>query len=199
MPPRPSAAPRLALAHLEELQQGQVVGLVGPDLDEVDAAAAQGLVALPRDSVAGKQAGVLGEWASWTRLEQLGALERSAQVFLQAFQTISRYHAEGLPDSTLWEAAIEGLLENLNDPYATVLTPAEYGPIGTVYSYIVVATVLYGFGLETAFLRFAAPDRQLDRPHVEEQGHRDQEQDRPHLPGKAEEGTPVGIEHLAGE
>ena len=50
-----------------------------------------------------------------------------ARIFLQAFETISRYHAEGLADSTLWEGAIEGLLENLNDPYASVFTPAEYG------------------------------------------------------------------------
>lgn len=50
-----------------------------------------------------------------------------ARIFLQAFETISRYHAEGLADSTLWEGAIEGLLEHLNDPYASVFTPAEYG------------------------------------------------------------------------
>ncbi|MGI9626581.1 MAG: S41 family peptidase [Longimicrobiales bacterium] len=52
---------------------------------------------------------------------------QEAQVFLQAFQTISRYHALAQEDSTLWEGAIEGLLENLNDPYASVFTPDEYG------------------------------------------------------------------------
>ena len=56
------------------------------------------------------------------------ALESAeARIFLQAFETISRYHAQGLADSTLWEGAIEGLLENLDDPYASVFTPAEYG------------------------------------------------------------------------
>ena len=56
-----------------------------------------------------------------------GVLETDeAQVFLEAFRTISRFHSSALGDSALWERALEGLIEQLDDPYATVFTPAEY-------------------------------------------------------------------------
>lgn len=49
-----------------------------------------------------------------------------AQVFLQALSAISNFHTSALADSALWDRALEGLLEQLDDPYATVYTPAEY-------------------------------------------------------------------------
>ena len=49
-----------------------------------------------------------------------------AQVFLEAFRTISRFHSSALGDSALWERALKGLIEQLDDPYATVFAPAEY-------------------------------------------------------------------------
>lgn len=49
-----------------------------------------------------------------------------AQVFLEAFRTISRFHSSALGDSALWERALAGLIEQLDDPYATVFTPVEY-------------------------------------------------------------------------
>lgn len=49
-----------------------------------------------------------------------------AQVFLEAFRTISRFHSASLADSVLWERAIDGLIDKLDDPYATVFTPIEY-------------------------------------------------------------------------
>ena len=56
-----------------------------------------------------------------------GILETDeAQVFLEAFRAISRFHSSALGDSALWERALEGLIEQLDDPYATVFTPAEY-------------------------------------------------------------------------
>lgn len=56
-----------------------------------------------------------------------GILETDgAQVFLEAFRTISRFHSGELSDSALWERAIEGLIGQLDDPYATVFTPVEY-------------------------------------------------------------------------
>ena len=56
-----------------------------------------------------------------------GVLETDeAQVFLEAFRTISRFHSSALGDSALWERALEGLIEQLDDPYATVFTPVEY-------------------------------------------------------------------------
>ncbi len=48
------------------------------------------------------------------------------QVFLGAFRTILDYHQTTFSDSLLWEAALRGLLEGLNDPYASVFTPEEY-------------------------------------------------------------------------
>lgn len=56
-----------------------------------------------------------------------GVLESDeARVFLEAFRTISRFHSSALSDSVLWERALEGLIEQLDDPYATVFTPVEY-------------------------------------------------------------------------
>ena len=56
-----------------------------------------------------------------------GVLETDeAQVFLEAFRTISRFHSSALGDSALWERALQGLIEQLDDPYATVFTPVEY-------------------------------------------------------------------------
>jgi carboxyl-terminal processing protease len=49
------------------------------------------------------------------------------QVFLGAFRNILDYHQTTFSDSLLWEQALEGLLEGLNDPYAAVFTPEEYG------------------------------------------------------------------------
>ena len=48
-----------------------------------------------------------------------------AQVFLQTFETVRDYFIESLGDSALWEKALDGLIENLDDPYATVFTPDE--------------------------------------------------------------------------
>lgn len=50
-----------------------------------------------------------------------------AQVFLHALDRISRHHASAPMDSLLWELAIQGLIEQLDDPYATVFTAEEYG------------------------------------------------------------------------
>ncbi len=50
-----------------------------------------------------------------------------AQVFLHALSRISLHHASALEDSALWEKAIDGLIEQLDDPYATVFTPDEFG------------------------------------------------------------------------
>ena len=50
-----------------------------------------------------------------------------ARIFLEALSTISRYHTTALADSALWERALDGLLEQIDDPYATIYTPDEYG------------------------------------------------------------------------
>ena len=59
---------------------------------------------------------------------QLEALQSDeAQLFLQVFRTISQFHSSAVGDSTLWERAIDGLIEQLDDPYATVFSEEEYG------------------------------------------------------------------------
>lgn len=50
-----------------------------------------------------------------------------AQIFLQALERISRNHVSALGDSALWELAVQGLIEQLDDPYATVFSEDEYG------------------------------------------------------------------------
>lgn len=46
-------------------------------------------------------------------------------VLASAVDAISRMHMESFSDSTLWEAAIDGLIDALDDPYAELFTPAE--------------------------------------------------------------------------
>lgn len=51
--------------------------------------------------------------------------EVEAQVFVNALQAIARYHQTPFSDSTLWHEALDGLIESLEDPYASVFTPEE--------------------------------------------------------------------------
>jgi carboxyl-terminal processing protease len=48
-----------------------------------------------------------------------------SEVFLSTLQVIRDFALEARADSLLWEMAIEGLLRELNDPYATVLSREE--------------------------------------------------------------------------
>ena len=49
-----------------------------------------------------------------------------AQIFLSVFQSVRDYGLEVLPDSALWERAVNGFIRELNDPYAQAFTPAEF-------------------------------------------------------------------------
>jgi carboxyl-terminal processing protease len=46
-------------------------------------------------------------------------------VLASAVDAISRMHMDSFSDSTLWEAAIDGMIGALNDPYAELFTPQE--------------------------------------------------------------------------
>ncbi len=48
-----------------------------------------------------------------------------AQVFRETFRVILDYSLSELNDSTLWERAVDGLVDSLDDPYAAVLDPDE--------------------------------------------------------------------------
>lgn len=47
------------------------------------------------------------------------------EVLASAVDAISRMHMDSFADSALWEAAIDGLIGALNDPYAELFTPQE--------------------------------------------------------------------------
>lgn len=47
------------------------------------------------------------------------------EVLTGAVEAISSMHMESFNDSILWEAAIDGLIESLDDPYAELFTPQE--------------------------------------------------------------------------
>lgn len=49
-----------------------------------------------------------------------------AEIFLGAFRAIRNYHQQSFEDSVLWKKALEGLIQELEDPYATVFTPEEF-------------------------------------------------------------------------
>jgi carboxyl-terminal processing protease len=48
-----------------------------------------------------------------------------ADVLVSAVDAISRMHMVAFSDSTLWEAAMDGVIGALNDPYAELFTPQE--------------------------------------------------------------------------
>ena len=48
------------------------------------------------------------------------------RVFLEVFGTIARNHESALEDSILWQRAIDGLIGQLDDPYAVVFTPEGF-------------------------------------------------------------------------
>jgi len=49
-----------------------------------------------------------------------------AQEFLAVFQAIRDYGLQELSDSTLWYRAVDGLIAEINDPYAQAFSPDEY-------------------------------------------------------------------------
>lgn len=54
-----------------------------------------------------------------------GSQPPEVDVLASAVNAISRMHMESFSDSTLWEAAIDGMIEALDDPYAELFTPQE--------------------------------------------------------------------------
>ena len=54
------------------------------------------------------------------------AIGPQAQAFLTAFQVVRDFGVTPVEDSTVWNMAIKGLIQQLNDPYAEVFTPEEF-------------------------------------------------------------------------
>lgn len=91
------------------LRRFALFALVAAAVSSTPAAAAQS----SRVSVAGDPAGDTAQSDPY-------------RIFLEVFGTISRNHESALRDSALWQRAIDGLIEHLDDPYATVFTPEAY-------------------------------------------------------------------------
>ncbi len=54
------------------------------------------------------------------------SVSTGAQTFLGAFQAIRDYGLQAMGDSTLWDRAVDGLIRELDDPYAQVFTPEQF-------------------------------------------------------------------------
>ena len=54
------------------------------------------------------------------------AASPGAQEFLSVFQAIRDYGLQELSDSTLWYRAVDGLIGEIDDPYAQAFSPDEY-------------------------------------------------------------------------
>ena len=59
-----------------------------------------------------------------TAVEQVGQSAKP-EILAETVASISRLSMDGVSDSTLWEAAIEGLIGALDDPYAELFTEVE--------------------------------------------------------------------------
>lgn len=68
----------------------------------------------------------LGAQEARPRPQAPPAQERpEAEVFMSTLEALTRMSLSAQSDSALWEAGIQGMLESLKDPYASVFTPAE--------------------------------------------------------------------------
>ncbi len=58
---------------------------------------------------------------------QVGAAEGGVEsaIFMRAMEHIRNLHMQSYNDSTLWTRALDGLIGELDDPYASVFTPSE--------------------------------------------------------------------------
>lgn len=63
--------------------------------------------------------------AQTTRSSSGNGADAQAEVFRQALEEIADRHRNELSDSALWSRALDGLVESLGDPYASVFTPDE--------------------------------------------------------------------------
>src|SRR3954471_22651770 len=67
-----------------------------------------------------------GGWLLQRRLAVGNDVYQQARLFEQVFEHVRDYHVDSLPESELYHRAIDGLLEQLHDPYAALLTGKDY-------------------------------------------------------------------------
>lgn len=85
-------------------------------------AAIDGLTVLLRRSSEDDPTGPFGELL--TRVEAIGE-SPDPEALAGIIPQIGRLQVDGVSDSTLWEAAIDGLIQELDDPYAELFTQIE--------------------------------------------------------------------------
>jgi carboxyl-terminal processing protease len=74
----------------------------------------------------GAQTGTAGTVPIPGTQQQVAAAQRpEADVFLAALRALSTTSLTEHTDSALWEAGLQGMIESLQDPYASVFTPTE--------------------------------------------------------------------------
>ncbi|HTG49257.1 MAG TPA: S41 family peptidase, partial [Gemmatimonadales bacterium] len=56
---------------------------------------------------------------------------RGARLFDEVMARVSGAYVDSLPDSTLYQHAVDGVLESLNDPYTVLLRGADYSDLTT--------------------------------------------------------------------
>ncbi len=83
------------------------------------------LVFLPATGDLGAQQGERTFTPFSERTSERGDLSAQEEVFLGALEAIRDFALVAEPDSALWEKAIKGLIQELGDPYAEVLTPEQ--------------------------------------------------------------------------
>ena len=55
------------------------------------------------------------------------AIDRTRRAGASAVDAISRMHMEQFPDSVLWKAAVDGMIDALTDQYTALFTADESG------------------------------------------------------------------------
>lgn len=106
----------------------------------------------------------LAAQATDTGRAQANGPSPETQVFLETFRYIRNYSLGEFTDSTLWELAVQGLIAELDDPYAMVFTPEQVDEFreGTTGNYAGIGVQITGLNdaiTITAVFRGTPADR----------------------------------------
>ena len=67
-----------------------------------------------------------GGWYLQSRIGVSPDVYQQARLFEQVLEHVRDYHVDSLPEDELYRRAIDGMLEQLHDPYAALLTGTDY-------------------------------------------------------------------------
>src|SRR5215470_12303539 len=69
---------------------------------------------------------VSGGWLLQRGASQGGSVYQRARMFDDVLSRVADYYVDSLDEKKLYDMAIDGMLEQLNDPYTTFLREKEY-------------------------------------------------------------------------